>query len=191
MLSNNINKSIKFERNGNMFIVEWDTYFQKNAVIIDRVLVGDIYLYLCEADIFIRGREIDWSYGYTIEYDVSTIQLWSYGGLKEYEIGKKIYTPKDIDPEMNIWDNSQEEIQSIISENNKKIEKFIEQNGDLLQNHVDEYKEDIDLIIEEEKLEKERIEKEKSEKNNESISDYNSRQGSSSTWFGDAGWMDE
>lgn len=193
-------RNIEFKKNQKDFCVEWDTYFLKNSVILDRILVGNVYLYLVEANILIRGREAEWAYGYTVSYEIGKVKLWAYRGRGEYQIGEKMYMPERINPEVILYknENGEQELQSVISQNEKSVENFISQNENLLEEYVEKYKEDLKEIEKEKLEEEERYRKEreeearrKEEDSHESIGDYNSRMGSSSTWFGDAGWMDE
>jgi hypothetical protein len=86
-----------------------------------------------------------------------------------------------------LWENAPIEILNIIKENNRIYDSLEKELNNFYEKEKDSVLEELaNVVIEEEE---EKVEKEHS--NNESIGDYNSQFGVTSTWCGDAGWMDD
>lgn len=150
----------------------------------------DIYKISVDLCIEVEGScDGDLDYRKTLYTKDQKCELYIDGG-SDYVVGGKMYRPRlYILPQT--WEKTDfPDIEKYLKLNKEAFEE-LEQGIDLTK-YVEEYKK---FIVEKDKeIEEHRqMEKEKEEKKGEnmSIGDYNSSWGVTSTWSGDAGWMDD
>lgn len=150
----------------------------------------DIYKISVDLCIEVEGScDGDWDYRKTLSVKEEKHEMFI-AGSSDYNVGDKMYRPRlYILPQT--WEKTDfPDIEKYLNLNNKAYEEL--ENEIDLTKYVEEYKK---FIVEKDKEleEKRKLEKEKEEKKEEhlSIGDYNSSWGVTSTWSGDAGWMDD
>lgn len=110
-----------------------------------------------------------------------------------HQVGKSLYLPLVRFEDPMRWARCtapREQLNDLLTKNYKTVEEVFKNKFDLTSSSLEEeYREIVKKELE--KLEKKKKEKEKYNKTQESIGDYNSKFGVTSTWCGDAGWMDD
>lgn len=119
-------------------------------------------------------------------YERTIVTFVEYSAPRNGIIPTKLYRPYLwIRPEL--WENAPIEILNIVKENNRIYDSLEKELNNFYEKEKDSIIEELANVV----IEKEEEEEEKEHSNNESISDYNSQFGVTSTWCGDAGWMDD
>jgi hypothetical protein len=126
------------------------------------------------------------------EFEFSTL----ISAREHYKVGDTIYCAPTSEWDYPWRNCTSPDVPGFLAKSSENYAEAIDKNGfDLFSSTVEEeYYKILKEKIDEEKKKKEeekRAEEKKKQKNNESVGDYNSRFGVTSTWSGDAGWMDD